>query len=214
MRRLRKDGNSERYTWSQVRDRAVRAAFYLAASGVDPGDRVMLLSENRPEWGMAFFGAIKAAATVVPVDHEASPDEIENLIASSGAVKVIASAKVLERLGSPERLGNATFVEITELFSAPVPDVGEGELAPRDPVDLASLIFTSGTTGTPKGVMLSGRNFTSLVSRLSGVFNLGERDGLLSVLPLHHTFEFTAGFLVPLACGAEIAYVEEVNGDL
>lgn len=212
MRFLRKDGTSDRYTWGQLRDRAVRAAFFLAASGVQPEDRVLLLSENRPEWGMAYFGAIKAAATVVPVDHQSSREEIENVVRSASARAIVASRDVIQRLGLDGELEGARIIEIGQLFSAPLP-ANDEELTPRDPAHLSSLIFTSGTTGKPKGVMLHGRNFTALVSKLSAVFNLGERDGMLSVLPLHHTFEFTAGFLVPLACGAEIAYLEETNAD-
>ncbi len=213
MRWLRKDGSADRYTWGQLRDRAVRAAFYLAAAGVQPEDRVLLLAENRPEWGMAYFGAIKAAATVVPVDHQASREEIENVVRSAQARAVIASPAARERLGLDETLEGAQVLGLEQLFSAPLPAVEEGVLAPRDPAHLSSLIFTSGTTGKPKGVMLHGRSFTALVAKLSAVFQLGERDGLLSVLPLHHTFEFTAGFLVPLACGAEIAYIEETTAD-
>jgi long-chain acyl-CoA synthetase len=78
---------------------------------------------------------------------------------------------------------------------------------------LASLIFTSGTTGTPKGVMLTHKNLTSMVSKLSSLFTLYKHDKLLSVLPLHHTFEFSAGFLMPLLHGASIDYLEEVEAD-
>src|SRR6185295_3303254 len=78
---------------------------------------------------------------------------------------------------------------------------------------LASLIFTSGTTGRPKGVMLSHRNLTSMVSMLSSVFDMSTRDGVLSVLPLHHTFEFSTGFLTPLSRGAQITYLPELTGD-
>ena len=78
---------------------------------------------------------------------------------------------------------------------------------------MASLIFTSGTTGTPKGVMLTHRNFASLVAKLAGAFDIGVGDGLLSVLPLHHTFEFSAGFLTPFSRGAEITYIDELTAD-
>ena len=78
---------------------------------------------------------------------------------------------------------------------------------------MASLIFTSGTTGKPKGVMLTHRNFTFMVSELSKIFEFGVNDGMLSVLPLHHTFEFATGLLVPLAHGAQITYVTELTGD-
>ncbi|MGH9881083.1 MAG: AMP-binding protein, partial [Pyrinomonadaceae bacterium] len=78
---------------------------------------------------------------------------------------------------------------------------------------MASLIFTSGTTGRPKGVMLSHRNFTSMVSMLSSVFDMSTRDGVLSVLPLHHTFEFSTGFLTPLSRGAQITYLPDLTSD-
>ena len=78
---------------------------------------------------------------------------------------------------------------------------------------VASLIFTSGTTGQPKGVMLSHRNLTSMVSMLSSVFDMTTHDGVLSVLPLHHTFEFSTGFLTPLSRGAQITYLPELTSD-
>jgi long-chain acyl-CoA synthetase len=78
---------------------------------------------------------------------------------------------------------------------------------------VASLIFTSGTTGQPKAVMLTHRNFTSMTSMLTSVIDMSTRDGALSVLPLHHTFEFSAGFLSPLSRGAQITYLEELNGE-
>ncbi|HEX8706516.1 MAG TPA: AMP-binding protein, partial [Myxococcaceae bacterium] len=79
--------------------------------------------------------------------------------------------------------------------------------------DVASLIFTSGTTGNPKGVMLTHRNFASLIAKLAGAFDIGMGDGVLSVLPLHHTFEFSAGFLTPFSRGAEITYIDELTSD-
>ncbi|MBT8494049.1 MAG: AMP-binding protein, partial [Deltaproteobacteria bacterium] len=78
---------------------------------------------------------------------------------------------------------------------------------------VASLIYTSGTTGQPKGVMLTDKNLTSMAAKLSQLFRLSRHDGLLSVLPLHHTFEFSAGFLMPLLHGSQITYLEEISPD-
>ncbi|HWV38930.1 MAG TPA: AMP-binding protein [Vulgatibacter sp.] len=236
MRAYRKDGTSERFTYGQLRDRAVRASCYLVASGVAREDRVVLAAENGPEWSMVYFGGVHAGATLVPVDHQSSREELENVVRSSGAKVIVASESVLKRLGlsgapagverdeeeakaprgggaggAPGELPGARVIALAQIFEGALP--ADVPFAPREPAELASLIFTSGTTGKPKGVMLTQRNFTSLVSKLAGAFDLGERDGLLSVLPLHHTFEFTAGLLVPLACGAEIAYLEELTGD-
>ncbi|HEX2660391.1 MAG TPA: AMP-binding protein, partial [Polyangia bacterium] len=82
-----------------------------------------------------------------------------------------------------------------------------------NPDTMATLIFTSGTTGKPKGVMLTHRNFTFMVAELSKIFEFGVNDGMLSVLPLHHTFEFATGLLVPLARGAQITYLSELTGE-
>src|SRR4029077_5852547 len=76
---------------------------------------------------------------------------------------------------------------------------------------LASIVFTSGTTGTPKGVMLTHGNFTAQVSSLGRVFALGADDVVLSLLPLHHTFEFTCGLMLPIASGATIVYPLEID---
>lgn len=78
---------------------------------------------------------------------------------------------------------------------------------------VASIIYTSGTTGTPKGVVLTHGNFTALLAALAPIFPLGEGDRVLSVLPLHHTFEFTCGMLLPLSRGASVVYLDELTGE-
>src|SRR5262249_56774818 len=81
------------------------------------------------------------------------------------------------------------------------------------PDDVAALIYTSGTTGSPKGVELSHANLSALVAALAPLFPLGKGDRVLSVLPLHHTFELTCGMLLPLSRGARIVYLDELNAE-
>ena len=94
---------------------------------------------------------------------------------------------------------------------------GRGRTPPARPEitrdDIVAVIYTTGTTGTPKGVMLSHGNFTTLLGALAPVFPLGEGDRTLSVLPLHHTFEFTCGMLLPLSRGGATVYLDTLNGD-
>jgi long-chain acyl-CoA synthetase len=213
-----------RYTYADLSDLAERVAAALRERGVQTGDKVMLLSENRPEWGITYFGILKAGAVVVPVDWQSTADEVQNLASWAQARAVVLSDKVRERLtglidgdgvgrGIDALVGDAEVVRFDELL-AEEPKVSPSAIVHHARADeLASLIFTSGTTGRPKGVMLSHRNFSSLLSKLAGVFDIDKHDGLLSVLPLHHTFEFTAGLLMPLMRGAQITYLDEIDAD-
>jgi long-chain acyl-CoA synthetase len=209
---LRRTGErKDRFTYTELRGFALRVTASLRAAGTAPGDRVLLASENRPEWAAAFFGILAAGGVAVPVDAQLSERELRNLWRTSGARIAILSDEVAERL--PDLLARPEGASRALLYAeafAGGPEAPPHRAAPDDP---ASLIFTSGTTGTPKGVLLSHRNFTSLVAKLSEVFDLRPGDGLLSVLPLHHTFEFTCGLLVPLSRGAEVEYLDELTAD-
>jgi long-chain acyl-CoA synthetase len=213
---LRMEGQrKERFTFRELRALSDRVAGFLRAEGVKRGDRVLLASENRPEWAIAYFGILRAGAAAVPVDPQLSEAELCNLWRSAGARLALVSE---ETAGRHPALGARAASQVPEALAVTLGQAlaSGGPAAPPErvaPEELASLIFTSGTTGTPKGVMLSHRNFASLVAKLSAVFDLGPGDGLLSVLPLHHTFEFTCGLLVPLSRGAEVSYLDELTAD-
>lgn len=236
-------------TYGQMGELVQRGAGVLQSMGVISNDKIMIMSENRPEWGMTFFATMLAGAISVPLDSQLTLPEVENLIRVSRTKAIVLSRRVAERLAAdaglavpaPEHhhdsnplfhvwspahpaleqyfervLGEANpqVLAYDELFwSAEAPK--SGVLARPDVKGdaTASLIFTSGTTGQPKGVMLSHKNFTAMASKLSSLFQLYKHDRLLSVLPMHHTFEFSAGFLMPLAHGACIDYLEEVEAE-
>ncbi len=235
-------------TYGQMGELAHRGAGVLQSIGVTAGDKVMIMSENRPEWGITYFATMLAGAISVPLDSQLTLPEVENLIRVSRAKAIVLSRRVAERLAAdaglavpaPEHshdsnplfhvwspahpaleqyfervLGeaNAQVLAYDELlWNADAPKAGVVAAAVKGD-STASLIFTSGTTGQPKGVMLSHKNFTAMASKLSSLFQLYKHDRLLSVLPMHHTFEFSAGFLMPLAHGACIDYLEEVEAE-
>jgi long-chain acyl-CoA synthetase len=238
------------YTYGRVQDMATQGAGSLRERGVAPGDRIMLMSENRPAWGISYFAILKAGATAVPVDAQLSLAEVINLLRASGAKVLIVSARVADRILSDENvalpvsqpesgrraskdenpiddsvllhvlgrqiaaagLEQVAVVGFDDILAEP--SVAAGAVPPPRKADaVASLIYTSGTTAAPKGVMLTHKNFTAMASKMSSVFRLYLHDGLLSVLPLHHTFEFSAGFLMPLVHGSSITYVDEITAD-
>jgi long-chain acyl-CoA synthetase len=242
------NGITERYTYGQLKERADQAAAVLAARGVGKNAAVLIVSENRPQWGMTYFGILKAGGVAVPVDPESSAAEVANLMRSCKAHAAVISEAVYERIGAEleqvlqDEVIPGQLLNFGELYNRALPSEANGAGAPigelaadggaqmtstemavtgaealmaaaEDGQPLASLIYTSGTTGTPKGVMLTHQNFTNLLSSLQQTFDINERDGFLSVLPLHHTFEFACGFLMPLSKGATITYLEEISSD-
>ncbi len=213
---------STQVTYEAALARSRAAAGRLIARGVRPGDRVVILSENAPEWGLAYFGALFAGATAVPIESGIEAERLLPLIEASGARVALLSPRNRDAIG-PEltallagrglecavlAIGDvvAPAAKGEELPPLPL----EAELTPRAP---ASLIYTSGTTGAPKGVLLSHRAFCKQVRALASVFQIGSGDSILSVLPLHHCFEFSAGFLLPLYGGATVTYLHETSAD-
>ena len=215
LQRLEQEGLS-RMSYRELRQAAHATAARLAALGVRHGDRVLLSGANQPAWPIAYFGILRAGAVAVPVDPGLEAPQLANIVRSSTAAVALWDAGVEEKSGAAVREAhpNLRAFDLVAFTEEPAP--GEA-LAPPDVrvsgEDLASVIYTSGTTGEPKGVMLTHGNFTALVASLGPIFSLTPRDRVLSVLPLHHTFEFTCGLLLPLSQGARIIYLDELSAE-
>jgi long-chain acyl-CoA synthetase len=190
-------------TW-RYRDLAAtvpRAARVLADAGVGEGDRVILWAVNRPEWGIAFFSIAHLGAVSVPLDVRHTVDFGRKIVAQTEAKLVIASRQteaLAQELGLPI------------LFVESLPDAARrSESIPAAAVSkdtLAEIVFTSGTTGEPKGAKLSHGNLMASATTMTRVLSFGDRDRLLSVLPLSHLYEQVLGFMAPLTVGASIVY--------
>jgi long-chain acyl-CoA synthetase len=203
-----------RTTFRDLKRGADSLAARLAATGIRKGDRVILAAQSCPDWAIAYFGIVRAGAIAVPVDPALDAIGWRTIVAESEARAVVWDGSVAARadgapgpvvVGALARLELEDAVAIDTLLAPP-------EVA-IEPDDVASLLFTSGTTARPKGVKLTHANFTSLVAALAPIFPLSRGDAVLSVLPLHHTFEFTCGLLLPLSRGARVVYVSERTGD-
>ncbi|MBX3191041.1 MAG: AMP-binding protein [Labilithrix sp.] len=214
--RLEDDGIA-RITFLDAQARANATAARLAAMGVKKGDRVVLSAHNHPDWPIAFFGIVRAGATAVPVDPALEPASFANVVRESEAKIILWDAKVEEACAKEARAVRELQTRHLDAMTSASAAGGDPPLArPKVDVfedDVASLIYTSGTTGKPKGVMLTHANFTSLVAALAPLFPLTSGDRVLSVLPLHHTFEFTCGMVLPFSRGARVVYLDELKGD-
>jgi len=211
LQRMEADGLS-RVTFNDVRARSNQVAARLASMGVKKGDRVVIAAHNHPDWALSYFGILRAGATAVPVDAAMDAHGFVNIVRESGAQVVVRDDEVDAKVGGALRDAFPHYrgVDLHELAE-------DGELQPPNvevtEADVASLIYTSGTTGTPKGVQLTHANFTALIASLAPIFPIGTGDRVLSVLPLHHTFEFTCGLLLPFSRGARVIYLDELNGE-
>lgn len=207
LQRTEADGLS-RITFREWKERSFACAARLQALGVQKGDRVMLAAANHPSWPITFFGIQLAGATAVPVDAAIDAGPAANIARASHAKVLVCDRAVREVVR--ESLGNSvSWLDVHE-GAAPGPAGAKVSVYPRD---VAALIYTSGTTGTPKGVMLTQHNLTSLSASLAPLFPLGKDDRVLSVLPLHHTFELTCGLLLPLSRGSRVVYLDELTGE-
>ena len=180
------------------------------------GKRVIVLGENCYSWCLAYMTVVCGLGVVVPVDKEIPAEEVANIAKISEAALVIYSRKYASKLEClPERVERIAFDEIVSYIIEGAELMGAGNKAylelSIDKDALCSLIFTSGTTGVSKGVMLSQRNICTTVENLAKMVYIDERDTALSVLPLHHVYECTCGFIYPLYRGATIAFSEGVR---
>jgi len=212
---------------AEIETRVRRLSLGFRALGLRPGDKVIIFSENRPEWVIADFAILCAGAVTVPIYTSLMPEQIKFLINDSEAKVIVCSNRDLwlkveaVRAGLP-RLEHAimideeppegllTLSEVMSLGTSAADALFEAAAETVRPDDLASIIYTSGTTGRPKGVMLSHGNFVSNVKSLDAVVPFDHTDTVLSFLPLSHVLERTATFL-SLYNGCSIAYAESVE---
>ncbi len=217
---IKRDGRYVQLSYGEVADQAHRLAAFLVQLQVAPGDRIALLSENRPEWCVAYLGIVAAGATAVPLDVQMEEEELETLLHHSESRVIVASEAELTRIESLIRTLPVR-PEIILLDEKPSPGVHTlAEIVERttkeslpspSPEALASILYTSGTTRSPKGVMLSHGNFLSNSIALRDLNVVGPDDNVLALLPLHHVYAFMTTFLVPLLSGASVTFLQSLK---
>ncbi len=204
----------QRYAYRELIAAIASAAQGLGGQGIAKGDRVALLSENRLEWVLAYLSVVSLGAVIVPMDAQLTDKEVAVLLASSGAKAICVSAACRDKLPKSGGLKVISFDPGEGLLFSALLTAHPNALMPPPPSadELAALLYTSGTTGDPKGVMLSHGNLASNALTLIKLDILRIEDNVLCILPLHHTYPSMACIILPLSQGTTVTYMNSLKG--
>ena len=197
------------YTYSNFRIKCEELSLKLSKYGVGAGDKVAILSQNMPNWGLAFFTTVAFGRVSVPILPDSSANEVDNILQHSQTKAIFISKRLFSLLSerSREAVSMIIDVETLEVLKGESQEFAAAKVPA--PEELATIIYTSGTTGNAKGVMLSHRNLASCVVSCYHTKKRDERDRWLSILPMSHTLELTIGLLYPAYCGASVYYMSK-----
>lgn len=200
------------YTYAGFKAQCDSLSKQLTQFGIGASDKVAILSQNMPEWTVAFFATVPFGRIAIPILPESSANEVTNILNHSESKVLFVSKKLLPNV-SRESIDKLTLVIDIETFEFIKQDndkfTCDGKVAMPMPDDIATIIYTSGTTGNAKGVVLSHRNLTSCVASCFHAQPRNEKDRWLSILPMSHTLELTLGVLYPMYVGACVYYMSK-----
>lgn len=208
----------ESVTYAEMRGWADCTAAYLSGLGLQPGDRCAILAENDARWCAAFWGILGLGAVAVPLDTNYKPEQVARLLVDCGARALLTTPRFAEvaraatsdaslpiALLHGEAPGHASLDAAFRSVPPPLP------ACPALPADPAIIMYTSGTTSDPKGVVLTHGNMLAVVEVVPGVFNVNENDSLLGVLPLFHALALVVNLFLPFSVGARVVFIETVS---
>ena len=213
-----------KYTYGEMLDQVRSIAFRLEKENINFGDRVALISENHPRWAVAYYGILFRGAVCIPVDPHGEIDTVTNFIENSEAKMAFIGAEFVKDFQQiEERLGRKIpavalqriepsngFQSFDDWAGTPRTADFDSKTPPAKMEDLAQLTYTSGTTGTPKGVALTHSNIYHEAVGCQEVMNLSETEVVLSVLPLFHVFAQVVNLWVVASIGGTVHYVKEL----
>ena len=218
----------EQVTYAELRQTAATMAAWLRDCGHPAGARVAFLAGNSPRWVAAYLGTLAAGCVAVPLDTAFHADQVVRLLRDSGATLLFTDSQHLAtaRQAAAGLALEVALLEGSQAGSGPgaqaaqalpcgdeILAAGSREFthSPAEPDGLAAILYTSGTTADPKGVMLTQANLVGEIEGALGIFKVGPGDAILGVLPLFHALAQMANLLVPLAVGARVVYLETLN---
>lgn len=198
----------ESMTYNDFDDRVEYVRGILLGAGISSGDKVALLSSNMPNWSVCYFAIVTSGMIAVPILPDFSGSELDMIITHSEAKALLVSDKLYTRV-SKEVIERVNIVVRTKNLGIIARTSSElGVMTEPKPDDLAVIIYTSGTTSSPKGVMLTHYNLATQIQMDRDLFFVYPEDVFLSILPLSHTYECSLGMMLPFMCGASVVYVD------
>lgn len=210
-------------TYNQLFENVVKFGKALNRFGLKERDHIAVIGENRVQWGITYLTAMCFNYVIVPIDKNLSHNEILNILHESDSVAIVFSEsyeallrekgssllKLKKYISMDLKKEENGFHSMTELMSNESSTLNT--LPHVNPDDLAEIIFTSGSLGRAKGVMLSQRNLASNLMAMTSLIKMYSSDRFLSVLPIHHTYECTCGFLCPVYTGGSVHYARSLK---
>lgn len=225
------DGNG--ITYNQFGEQVEKIKEFLKDQGIVKGDRVAIIGENSPNWGIAYFSITTMGAIAVPIMTEFQSADVQHILRHSEASAIFVSEKMYEKIEEFKAENLNTYIlldnfsiiphskpdfisdtikegkkEFTKIFEAALKFVGVKNENVEEK-DLAAIVYTSGTTGHSKGVMLTHKNIVYDAAATTGIVEIEHDDKLLSQLPLAHTMECTLGLILPVLVGASVYYLQK-----
>ena len=210
-------------TYSQLLENVLKFGKALTKLGIKERDHIAVIGDNRVQWGITYLSAMCFNLVIVPIDKNLNQNEILNILHESDS-KAIVFSESFEQLFTEKKhsllhlkyyIGMDILSDRDGIYSMSkmiadqkVDDVKLPEIIPED---FSEIIFTSGSLGRAKGVMLSQKNIASNLMAMTSMIEIGPNDRFLSVLPMHHTYECTCGFLCPLFAGGSVHYARSLR---
>jgi long-chain acyl-CoA synthetase len=205
------------YTYSEIRQRISAMTSFLERLEVKKGDKIAILSNNMPNWGIAYFATVSMGAVAVPLLPDFSKEEVKNILEHSETKVIFCSELQIPKIIDAENEYLKAKIKINDFSNIEVkngaeykPDNFSDKSYSISEEDLALLIYTSGTTGKPKGVMLSHKNVCFNAEKSGVLQPIFPEDKFLSFLPLSHAYEHTLGLILPMMNGASVYYLRKL----
>ena len=197
------------FTYKEALKKIREIAYYLVATGAKKGDHIAVIGKNSPEWALAYFAISFAGCIIVPLDYSLHIEDMEKILAFGDVDRIFIDGEKIDEIDKegklfkekislePESKGYKYVLDLTG---------PETELPKLHAEDTAAMLFTSGTTGTPKGVMLSFSNFMSSTLSSQRLFDVYPTDVFYAILPIHHAYTMTAVLLETVVSGASCVF--------